>query len=114
MSGLYAWLRRHSRLVDGALAVVLLLLGAGAPRPTLSELLLNLAFIIGLTLGVGLGVGFGAAIMAAFGRSAGGAGVLSLPYASITLYAAAAALAAAVLPARRAARTPAVTAMAQT
>jgi hypothetical protein len=49
--------------------------------------------------------------------TAGGAGVLSLPYASIALYAvagAAAALAAAILPARRAALTSVVAAMADT
>jgi putative ABC transport system permease protein len=47
--------------------------------------------------------------------SAGGQGVMSIPYASIALYAligVAAALAAAVLPARRAARTSVVSAIA--
>jgi putative ABC transport system permease protein len=53
----------------------------------------------------------------AFTRSADGQGLLSIPYSHIALYAAiavGAALAAAALPARRAARTSVVSAMAET
>jgi putative ABC transport system permease protein len=66
---------------------------------------------------VGLGVTFGIAMVHAFIKSAQGQGLLSVPFASIALYGvigACAALAAAVLPARRAARTSVVAAMAET
>jgi putative ABC transport system permease protein len=84
-------------------------------RMLLTEALLMAALAV--VLGAALGVTFGIAIVHAFIGSAGGAGVLSIPYASLALYAViggAAALAAAVLPARRAARTSVVAAMAET
>jgi putative ABC transport system permease protein len=91
----------------------------GLTRGQLRRMLLTEALLMALLammLGVGLGVAFGMAIMHAFSLSAGGIGVLSVPYASIALYAAVgacAALGAAVLPARRAARTSVVAAMAE-
>jgi putative ABC transport system permease protein len=92
----------------------------GLTRGQLSRMLLTEALlmaVLAIGLGAGLGVTFGAAIMQAFSKSAGSIGVLSVPYSGIALYAlagACAALAAAVLPARRAARTSVVTAMAET
>ncbi len=83
-------------------------------RMLLTEALLMAALAI--VLGVGLGVTFGIAMVHAFIASAQGQGVLSLPYPQIALYAligAIAALAAAVLPARRAARTSVIAAMAE-
>ena len=83
-------------------------------RMLLTESLLMAALAI--ALGVGLGVTFGIAIVHAFIKSVGGEGLLSIPYGQIALYAvigACAALAAAVLPARRAARTSVVAAMAE-
>ena len=91
----------------------------GLTRGQLRRMLLTEALlmaVLAIVLGAGLGVTFGMAMMHAFSLSAGGLGVLSVPYASIALYAvigACAALAAAVLPARRAARTSVVTAMAE-
>jgi putative ABC transport system permease protein len=91
----------------------------GLTRGQLRRMLLTEALLMALLammLGVGLGVAFGMAIMHAFSLSVGGIGVLSVPYASIALYAAVgacAALGAAVLPARRAARTSVVAAMAE-
>jgi len=66
--------------------------------------------------GAGLGVTFGVVMVHAFVQSADGQGLLSIPYSHIALYAAiavCAALAAAALPARRAARTSVVSAMAE-
>ncbi len=83
-------------------------------RMLLAEALLMAALAI--VLGVALGVTFGAVMVHGFILSTGGLGVLSVPYASIALYAligVCAALAAAVLPARRAARTSVVSAMAE-
>ena len=84
-------------------------------RMLLTEALLMAALAIALS--AALGVSFGIAMVHAFIKSTGGAGVLSIPYANISLYAAigaCAALAAAVLPARRAARTSVVAAMTET
>jgi len=92
----------------------------GLTRGQLRLLLLTEALlmaVLALTLGVGLGVTFGSAMMAVFSKSAGSIGVLSVPYGRLSLYALAgscAAVAAAVLPARRAARTSVVSAMAET
>ena len=50
MPGLYAWLRRHPRLVDGALALLLLLLtalGTGTHKLG-AQALLNIPFILGM------------------------------------------------------------------
>jgi len=63
-------------------------------------------------MGVGLGAAFGWAMVHAFIKSAGGAGVVSIPYAEIAVFVAAGAVCA-VLPARRAARAEAVSAMAE-
>ena len=84
-------------------------------RMLLTEALLMAAMAI--ALGAGLGVGFGVVMVHAFVQSTDGQGLLSIPYAQIALYAligAGAALAAAVLPARRAARTSMISAMADT
>jgi putative ABC transport system permease protein len=84
-------------------------------RMLLTEALLMAALAI--VLGAGLGVTFGVVMVHAFVRSTDGQGLLSIPYSHIALYAAiavCAALAAAALPARRAARTPVVSAMADT
>jgi putative ABC transport system permease protein len=71
---------------------------------------------LAIVLGAGLGVTFGVVMVHAFVQSTDGQGLLSIPYSHIALYAAiavCAALAAAALPARRAARTSVVSAMAQ-
>ena len=84
-------------------------------RMLLAEALLMAALAI--VLGAALGVTFGVVMVHGFILSTGGLGVLSIPYASIVLYAltgVCAALAAAVLPARRAARASVVAAMAET
>ena len=84
-------------------------------RMLLTEALLMAAMAI--VLGAGLGVGFGVVMVHAFVQSTDGQGLLSIPYAQIALYAAIAvfaALAAAALPARRAARTSVMSAMAET
>jgi len=92
----------------------------GLTRGQLRRMLLAEALLmagLAVLLGVSLGAGFGIAMTEAFVRSAHGAGVLSIPYARLGLYAvvsACAALAAAVLPARRAARVSVVSAMADT
>jgi putative ABC transport system permease protein len=70
--------------------------------------------MIAAALGVGLGTAFAWTLVNSFLKSAGG-GVISIPFAEITVFVvvgAAAALLAAVLPARRAARVSAVAAMA--
>ena len=91
----------------------------GLTRGQLRLMLLTEASLVAalaIVLGTGLGVTFGAVMVHGFVLSAGGQGVLSVPYGSIALYAltgVAAALAAAVLPARRAARTSVVGAMAE-
>ncbi len=91
----------------------------GLTRGQLRLLLLTEALLmaaLAIVLGAGLGVTFGAVMVHGFVLSTGGQGSLSVPYASIALYAligVAAALAAAVLPARRAARASVVSAMAE-
>jgi putative ABC transport system permease protein len=96
-----------------------LLRALGLTRGQLRQMLLVEALLmalLGIALGVALGTGFGWAMVDAFIRSAGG-GVFSVPYARIALYVALGALAglaAAVLPARRAARSSVVAAMAET
>jgi putative ABC transport system permease protein len=92
----------------------------GLTRGQLRRMLLTEALLmaaLAVMLGAGLGVTFGVVMVHGFILSTSGQGVLSIPYAQIALYAAiggCAALAAAVLPARRAARTSVVAAMAET
>ncbi len=92
----------------------------GLTRGQLRRMLLTEALLmaaLAIVLGVGLGVTFGVVMVHGFILSTAGQGMLSVPYASIALYAligVCAALAAAVLPARRAARTSVVAAMAET
>jgi signal transduction histidine kinase len=50
--GLYAWLRRHPRLVDGALALLLIFPGAGIPKLGLVRLLVTLPFVLGMAVPV--------------------------------------------------------------
>ncbi|MBV9384195.1 MAG: FtsX-like permease family protein, partial [Streptosporangiaceae bacterium] len=96
-----------------------LLRALGLTRGQLRRMLLTEALLMALlavALGIGLGAVFGWAIVHAFINSAGGEGVVSIPYAQIALYVVigvCAALAAAVFPARRAARTSVVAAMAE-
>jgi putative ABC transport system permease protein len=91
----------------------------GLTRGQLRWMLLTEALLmaaLAIVLGAGLGVTFGIAIVHAFIASTGGPGVQSIPYLQLALYAvigACAALAAAILPARRAARTSVVAAMAE-
>jgi putative ABC transport system permease protein len=89
----------------------------GLTRGQLRRMLLTEALFMALlavVLGVGLGATFGAIMVDAFIKSADG-GVISIPFGEIAMFAAAgtaAALLAAVLPARRAAQVPVVGAMA--
>jgi putative ABC transport system permease protein len=91
----------------------------GLTRGQLRRMLLTEALLmaaLAIVLGAGLGVTFGVVMVHAFTQSTDGQGLLSIPYSHIALYAAiavCAALAAAALPARRAARTSVVSAMAQ-
>jgi putative ABC transport system permease protein len=95
-----------------------LLRALGLTRGQLRRMLLTEALLmaaLAVVLGVGLGTTFGVVMMHAVSTSMTGRGVVSMPYSRIALYAAVsacAALAAAVLPARRAARTSPVSAMA--
>jgi putative ABC transport system permease protein len=89
----------------------------GFTRGQLRRMLLTEALfmaVLAALLGVGLGAAFGWAMVRAFIKSAGG-GVVSIPFAEIGLFVvigAIAALLAAVLPARRAAQVPVISAMA--
>ena len=91
----------------------------GLTRGQLRRMLLTEALLmatLAIVLGAGLGVTFGVVMVHAFVQSTDGQGLLSIPYSHIALYAAiavCAALAAAALPARRAARTSVVSAMAE-
>jgi putative ABC transport system permease protein len=91
----------------------------GLTRGQLRRMLLTEALLmaaLAIVLGTAMGVTFGVVMVHGFILSTAGQGTLSIPYASIALYAligVAAALAAAVLPARRAARTSVVSAMAE-
>ncbi len=95
-----------------------LLRALGLTRAQLRWMLLSEALLMAVLAaiaGVGLGITFGVIIVRAFSASPDGGGLLSIPYAQVglcVLASAAAALLAAVLPARRAARTAAVSAMA--
>lgn len=95
-----------------------LLRALGLTRGQLRGMLLTEALLmalLGVGLGVALGAGFGWAMVHAFIKSSG-AGLVSVPYARIGMYVAigaAAGVLAAVLPARRAARTSVVSAMAE-
>jgi putative ABC transport system permease protein len=92
-----------------------LLRALGLTRGQLRLMLLAEALLmalLGVMLGAALGAGFGWAMVEAFIRSAGG-GVMSVPFAPYIALGAAAGLAAAVLPARRAARASVVAAMAE-
>jgi putative ABC transport system permease protein len=92
----------------------------GLTRGQLRRMLLTEALLmaaLAIVLGAGLGLTFGVVMVHAFTRSTDGQGLVSIPYSHIALYAAiavGAALAAAALPARRAARTSVVSAMAET
>jgi putative ABC transport system permease protein len=84
----------------GETGVYALLRALGLTRGQLRRTLLTEALLmaaLAVLLGFALGIGFSAAIVHALGRL----GVLSVPYLRLLLYA----LAAAVLPARRAAKT---------
>jgi signal transduction histidine kinase len=48
--GLYAWLRRNPRLVDGGLALLLLFPGGGIPKLGVRELLVTLPFALGMVV----------------------------------------------------------------
>jgi signal transduction histidine kinase len=50
--GLYAWLRRNPRLVDGALALLLIFPGAGIPKLGIVRLLVTLPFVLGMAIPV--------------------------------------------------------------
>jgi signal transduction histidine kinase len=50
--GLYAWLRRNPRLVDGALALLLIFPGGGIPKHSARELLVTLPFVLGMVVPV--------------------------------------------------------------
>jgi signal transduction histidine kinase len=50
--GLYAWLRRNPRLVDGALALLLVFPGAGIPKLGIVRLLITLPFVAGMAVPV--------------------------------------------------------------
>ncbi len=96
------------RTTESALLRALGLTRGQLRRTLLTEALLMAALAV--LLGFALGIGFSAAMIHAFGRI----GVLSVPYLRLLLYALAAgvaALAAAVLPARRAAKTSVITAI---
>lgn len=72
---------------------------------------------MGVGLGLALGAGFGWVMVDGFIKSSGGTGMLSVPFQRIGVYVvigAVAGVAAAVLPARRAARSSVVAAMAET
>jgi putative ABC transport system permease protein len=91
----------------------------GLTRGQLRRMLLTEALLmaaLAIALAAGLGITFGITLVHAFITSTGGPGAVSIPYAQLALYAvigACAALAAAILPARRAARTSVVAAMAE-
>jgi putative ABC transport system permease protein len=95
-----------------------LLRALGLTRGQLRRMLLCEAVLmaaLAAVLGIGLGSAFGVAMVRALSSAASGRVVLSVPYAQLALYAlisACAGLLAAVRPARRAARTSVVTAMA--
>ena len=50
MPSLYGWLRRNPRLVDGALALLLIFPGGGNPKLTARELLVNIPFILAMVV----------------------------------------------------------------
>ncbi len=52
MPGLYAWLRRNPRLVDGGLALLLIFPGGGIPKSGAQELLVTLPFALGMVVPV--------------------------------------------------------------
>jgi putative ABC transport system permease protein len=97
-----------------------LLRALGLTRGQLRRMLLTEALFmaaLAVVLGVGLGATFGWVMVHAFIKSAGGAGVLSIPYRQIALFvgiAVVAALLAACGPARSAARVAVISAMAET
>src|ERR1700677_1854875 len=96
-----------------------LLRALGLTRGQLSRMLLCEAVLmaaLAAVLGIGLGSAFGLAMVHALSANTAGRVVLSVPYAQLALYAlisACAGLLAAAMPARRAARTSVVTAMAE-
>ena len=52
MPGLYAWLRRNPRLVDGGLALLLIFPGGGIPKLGVRDLLVTLPFALGMVVPV--------------------------------------------------------------
>lgn len=48
--GLYAWLRRNPRLVDGALALLLIYPGAGIPKLGIAKMLVIMPFVVAAVL----------------------------------------------------------------
>jgi signal transduction histidine kinase len=50
--GLYAWLRQHPRLVDGAVALLLIYPGTGIPKLTTVRTLVILPFVLGMAVPV--------------------------------------------------------------
>jgi putative ABC transport system permease protein len=96
-----------------------LLRALGLTRGQLRRMLLCEAVLmaaLAAVLGIGLGSAFGLAMVHALSANTAGRVVLSVPYAQLALYAlisACAGLLAAAMPARRAARTSVVTAMAE-
>ena len=52
MPGLYAWLRRNPRPVDGALALLLIFPGAGIPKLGIMRVLVTLPFVVGMAVPV--------------------------------------------------------------
>jgi putative ABC transport system permease protein len=92
-----------------------LLRALGLTRGQLRRMLLCEAVLmaaLAAVLGIGLGSAFGLAMVRALSSAASGRIVLSVPYAQLALISACAGLLAAIMPARRAARTSVVTAMA--
>ena len=95
-----------------------LLRALGLTRGQLRRMLLCEAALmaaLAAVLGIGLGSAFGVAVVHALGSSSSGRITLSVPYTRLALYAlisTCAGLLAAILPARRAARTSAIAAMA--
>jgi putative ABC transport system permease protein len=95
-----------------------LLRALGLTRGQLRRMLLCEAVLmaaLAAVLGIGLGSAFGVAVVHALGSSSSGRITLSVPYTRLALYAlisTCAGLLAAIAPARRAARTSAITAMA--